>query len=171
MGQNNIHELIFEQWAAELAKKDRTRKGTRGNFEALFSALKSAEISFDDAKALLPRAIKEHSPNPAVKKNTWIKLRANLKLSENEFYDSWISSIRNTATEVFFEEYPVIIKNDDDDGLPKTHGSMSEKEYKLQRRHADSFPTLNTDALEAEYEKRKSNLNIEDVLGDMYGDK
>jgi hypothetical protein len=167
---NNTHNLIFEKWAADLAKKDRSKKNVRINFEELFSALKRSGATFQIAKSLLPLAIKAHCPNTIVKKNIWKKLKNNLDCTEQEFYDSWITGIKNAATEVFFEEYPIKV-DDDNDGLPKKYGSMSEREYKLQRRHADSFPTLNTDLLELEYKKRSNDLDLEDILGGMYDDK
>jgi len=170
MSQDEIHELIFEQWSADLSKKDRSKKGVRFNFEELFSTLNKAQVPFKIAKSLLPLAIKIHLPNLAVRRNTWQKWKTLVSCSEEDFNKSWIDGIKNTATAVFFEEYPIVV-NDDDDGEPKKYGGMSEKEYKLQRRHADSFPTLNTDRLEREFANRHLNLDVEDVLGDMYDDK
>lgn len=165
----NTHDLIFEKWVASLAQKDRSKKSLRSNFEELFSMLERAGVSFKEAKKLLPLAIKAHSPSSIVKKNMWKKIKNNLDCTEYEFYESWTTGIKNAATEVFFETYPIQIE-EDNDGLPKTHGSMSEKEYKLQRRHADQFPILNTDQLELELLRRSNNFDVENVLGEIYDD-
>lgn len=146
-------ELILEQWIAELKNKDRSAPAVEGNFEELFEALKRANASFDEAHALLPRAIKAHQPSTGLARNQYKHRAGSVKMSgltEKEFIDSWNKDISDKGTNAFYSVFPRPKNSDeeDDDPEPKVYGSMSAKEYKLQRRHADQFPILDTEALE-----------------------
>ncbi len=143
-------DLIYERWRASI----RDKKGSEhinSNFDSLFDELNAAGASFDDAHAILPQAIKAHLPPVAVAKNYW-KSHAkndpkNTGLTEKDFIDQWNKDIADRATNSFYNVFPVPTEQDDD-GEPKVFGSMSAKEYKMQRRHADSYPILDTEELE-----------------------
>lgn len=163
----NILNDILDKWISELPQKDRSKNAVENNFDELWQAFKKAGADYKVAKTYLDKAIKAHLPSPIVKKNVWKNLKGKVDATEQEFYDSWLNGIKNTATNIFFEVFPIPVKktDDDDDGLPKKFGSMSEKEYKLQRKHADSFPTLNTDKLEEEMRNRRKISSMQNILG------
>lgn len=145
-------DLIFEEWEANLKTKDRSAGAVSSNFEELFDALKAAGANFDEARALLPKATKAHQPAPALARNTYKNAKSSPKVSgfsEKEFIDQWNKDIADKATGAFYSVFPrPKAKNEDDDGEPKVYGSMSVKEYKAQRRHADAYPILDTEELE-----------------------
>lgn len=163
---NNVAELIFERWVASLPSRDRSKAKTPDNFDDLFSELQRAGVSFADANAILPRAIKAHQPGGTAKKNTWEKVKKYFEGTQAEFMTEWSDSIKASGTDVFFSIYPLKI-NEDDDGEPKVFGSMSVKEYRLQRKHADSYPMVNTAELVKRMKERQAlNLDLDNVLGD-----
>lgn len=168
MAPNKTAELILEKWIASLKTRDRSKKATPDNFDEFFAELKKADVSFDDAHNLLPIAVKAHLPKKAVIKNTWIKhtVLHGIYKNSDEFAEEWNDSIKNTATDAFFSNYPLKI-NDDDDGEPKVYGNMSVKEYRLQRKYADAFPRLDTDDLIRQMKERKSLIgDLDGALGD-----
>lgn len=167
MAPNKTADLILQQWVASLKTRDRSRKAVPDNFDELFSDLKKAGVPFDDAHELLTTAIKAHLPSKSTVRYVWTNNKAlhSVHAGEKEFTDDWNDCIKSAATDAFFSNYPLKI-NDDDDGEPKVYGSMSVKEYRLQRKYADSFPTLNTDDLERQLRERKSLAgDLDDVLG------
>ncbi len=167
MTTNNTADLILQKWTASLASKDRSTKGgAPANFDELFSELKMVGIPFEEAHAMLPKAVKAHEPNSYIKKITWEKNKKFFEGTQQQFIDEWIGALNITATEAFFANYPLKL-NDDDDGEPKVYGNMSEAEYKRQRRYADHFPRINTDDLIKQMKERKDlSGDLENVLGD-----
>ena len=149
----NNFDLIFEQWKADLKNRDRSAAAVYGNFEALFTSLRAAGATFDEAHKYLPNATKAHQPDPALARNTYKCLKTSPKLagfSEKEFVDKWNKDIADKATNAFYDTFPRPKSKDeeDEDGEPKVYGNMSAKEYKLQRKYADTYPVLNTEELE-----------------------
>ena len=109
------YDLIFEQWKASIDSEERsvTYLAVQGNFEDLFSSLKGAGLSIEDAHEYLPRAIKVHSPDASWIKNAYKKKRRETKmfsLSEKEYGDQWIESIKSKANIAFYEIYPILVK-------------------------------------------------------------
>lgn len=173
---NKIGDLILEKWIASLASRDRTRDAVPTNFDELFSDLAKAGLTFDEAKALLPAAIKAHLPSMGLAKNLW-KNRKSLHDTHadvNAFKADWDNSIKSCGTEAFFAHFPLKI-NDDEDNEPKVYGNMSAKEYRLQRKYAESFPILKTDDLVRQLRERRANkdveINLPNVLGEDNDDK
>lgn len=149
----NPARLIFEEWKASLRSKDRTEAYICSNFEELFQTLYNAGITFDEAYAMLPAAIKAHQPVIAVVKNTYKNIKNSPKvigLSEREFQEAWNLDIDGKGTATFFEVYkrPKTEDELEEEERPKVFGSMSAKEYKTQRKHTDAFPILDTEMLE-----------------------
>lgn len=144
-------DLIFEEWKANLRQKDRSAASVSNNFDELFGELKRAGASFDEAHSILPKAIKAHQPTLGLAKNVYKVVKSNPKIaacSEKDFIDQWNEDIVAKGTSSFYDNFPRPKLNEDDDGEPKIYGQMSVKEYKAQRRYADSFPRLDTEALE-----------------------
>ena len=165
MTENNTLDLIVEQWIASLRTKDRSHKGVRDNFEELFDALKVAEATSEEAHGILPRVVKAHLPPPAVVHNVYRRAKSLSQgsfLTEKEYLEDWHNSIKDTATQVFFEFFPIGIA--DDDKGPKVFGNVSEKEYRAQRRYADQFEVLDTTELEKRVVERQYDLDIDDLL-------
>jgi hypothetical protein len=143
-------DLIFEKWRASLREKDRSREFVSSNFDELFDAFNSAGATFEEAHSYLQQAVKVHLPSPGLAKTQWKLLKnapAHADKTEKEFIDGWHQDITDRATNSFYHVYP-LPEDKDDDNEPKVYGSMSAKEYKLQRRNADSYPILDTEELE-----------------------
>ena len=142
-------DLVFQQWTVSLQKRDRSRNAIYGNFIELFSALRGEELALEAAYEYLPKAIKSHLPCSSVVKSTYKKLKttSSLQCSEKEFEETWNKSISEKATAAFFEVFPVPLKME---APPEQamFGSMTEKEYRAQRKHADEYPRLDTEELE-----------------------
>jgi hypothetical protein len=168
----NKHDLILKQWVASLKFRKRDRTNVAPNFEDLFEQLKRAGATFDEAYEMLPAAIKAHLPVPSLVKQMYAKLKRmpNFDKTEKEYVEEWNKSIEDTATNSFFVWFP-IKKDDDDDDEPKVFGNMSVKEYRTQRSYADSFTVLDTTELEQRMHNRQYNLDIEDLIKNILGDK
>lgn len=169
MSQDKI-DLIFQEWKASLKQRDRSSEYVQPNMEDLFSELKRADISFDEAHKLLPLAIKAHQPSDYIIKITYDRLKSMTHATLKEFGDDWKNDIADKGTNAFFAIYPRSKTDQDDDGEPKIYGkitsngtgSMSAKEYKLQRRYAEQFPIIDTKSI-----ARKINGEAYDPLKDL----
>lgn len=155
------HDLIFQQWVASLANRDRTRNAIQGNFEELFTSLKREGLVLESAYEYLGKAIKIHEPTSSLIKNVFkkMKLKGIQHMSEKEFGEAWCKDIADKANIAFFEIFPIETKELDEPEDPVIYGSMTAKEYKAQRKHADAYPRLNT----AELEKRALSDNYNPV--------
>lgn len=174
MSQNKNIELVFAEWNASLKKRDKTAKSLRPNFEELFSRWKSADASREDIYEIwLPKAISAHNPTSSVVRTVYKRLKTDIRgfdKTEKEFEEHWRKTIADIATEVFFEYFPLSISVDDDTE-PKVYGSMSAKEYGLQRRYIEQYPILDTTELEKQWREQQYNLDIEEMLRNVLGDK
>lgn len=172
MEKNKTIELIFIEWKASLKSRDRSQKSVKPNFEDLFIKWKSAEASFDSLyENWLPKAIKAHQPVASVARSThkkFKKLLVNFDKTEKEFVDEWNQSIEDVATQTFFEFFPAT-RLDDDNNEPKVYGSMSAKEYNLQRRYMESIPILDTTELEKEWRRESQSLDLDELLINVLG--
>lgn len=174
MSQDNA-QLIFEKWKAELRSKDRSRKAVPGNFDELFEELKRDGVDFQTAHDILPKAIKAHQPSASLAKKFYKELKkaSNFSKTEQEFIDDWNQSISDAGTESFYSFFD-LKKEVKDDDEPKVFGNMSAREYRAQRKYAESFPVIDTNELE-ERLRAFSQYNIEDeddllnVLGEIDG--
>lgn len=171
MTTDNKVDLIFEKWKASLATKDKGWGAVSSNFDELFDELANIGTTFDEAHAILPAAIKAHQPAPGLVKSMWRTVRSQPKyagMTEKEYADGWNGEIADKGTNSFYSAFQVP-EPPDDDGEPKTHGSMSAKEYRLQRRHAESYPVLDTEELGRRIRSGAYNP-AEDLLGDKEKD-
>jgi hypothetical protein len=160
-------DLIYEKWKASLAGKDRSKDHVSSNFDELFDAFNSAGATFEEAHSYLSQAIKVHLPSPGLAKSFWktVKNKPNYAESnEKEFIDGWNKDIADKATNSFYNIYP-LPEDKDEDPEPKIYGNMSAKEYKLQRRHADSYPILDTEELARRLQSETYDP-VEDILGE-----
>lgn len=145
-------DLLFQQWVASLPNRDRSRQAIQGNFEELFGSLKREGLELESAYEYLGKAIKAHEPSASLIRNVFkkVKVKGMGHLSEKEFGDAWCKDIAEKANGVFFDIFPVEAKEPEEAEDPVVYGSMTAKEYKAQRKHADAYPRLDT----AELEKR-----------------
>jgi hypothetical protein len=145
------HDLIFQQWVASLQGRDRTRNAIQANFEDLFSSLKAEGLSLEGAYEYLGKATKAHQPTDSLVRNVYRKLKVAGRSMppEKEFQESWCKDIADKANAAFFSIYPVEVKEPEPED-PIVHGSMTLKEYKAQRTHADAYPRLDLE----EFQKR-----------------
>jgi hypothetical protein len=163
-------DLILEEWEASLKQKDRSAGAVGSNFDELFEKLKAAGATFEEAHAILPKAIKMHQPPLPVARNTYKSTKMIAKVAaftEKEFIERWNKDIADKGTNSFFSIFPRPKQEDEEDPGPKVYGNMSAKEYRLQRRYADQFPVLNTEELEKRMVQGTYNPmeDIADVLG------
>ena len=138
------NELIFQQWKASLAERDKSKGAVQRNFEELFDSLKAEGMEFEEAHVLLPKAIKAHHPNPGHIRNAYKKWKYLNKWSnEKELEEEWKQDIDNAAQIAFFNIYPVEVKSTPKEPEKKEQtifGSMTAEEYKIQREYAESWP-------------------------------
>ena len=168
---SDVIGLIFQEWSASLKSKDRAKDAVASNFEELFEKLKTAGVSFEDAHLLLPRAVKAHQPSAGLVRAFHKKLKTSSKFfdkTEKELGEEWNKSIEDTATQAFFDFFPLPRLDDDDE--PKQYGNMSAKEYRAQRKYADQFPILDTTELEKRMREQAFDLDIQDMLN-VLGDE
>lgn len=166
-------ELLFLKWKTDLATMDRSSASVESNFFILFSQMCLRSIPIDNALKILPRAIKAHQPSDTVLKRTWFLLdpAKKKKRKYDSFCEDWLQSIENKGNNAFFEAYPTWMseetpEQEDDTSAPKMYGNMSEREYKLQRKYAESFPILDT----SELEKQLLSSNLADAeLNNFFG--
>ena len=138
--------LILERWVSELANKDRSKSSLSNNFEELFYDMFKAHVPFETAHDTLKDAISHHFPSHSVAKYTFKNARRDPNQTFAEFLDGWKKLITDEATQAFYSFYSVEGENTKKE--EKKFGSMSAQEYMKQRRYADSFPTIDTDALQ-----------------------
>lgn len=152
------HDLIFQQWVASLANRDRTHNAIQGNFEELFLSLKGEGLTLESAYEYLSKAIKAHEPSSSIIKSVFKKIRVKgtSHTSEQEFGESWCKNIADKANIAFFEIFPVETQAPEEIAA---YGSMTAQEYKAQRKHADTYPRLDT----ADLEKRLLSSNYNPV--------
>ena len=142
---------IFQKCSAELRNKDRRFAAARNNYEELFFDLFKSDVPFDIAHQFLKQATAKHMPNSATAKHTWARVKGadqNAGLTFQEWFTEWKKDLEDVGTEAFYSIYsPPSEKTEEVAVEEKAFGSMSKKEYRLQRRYAESFPILNTDEL------------------------
>lgn len=166
------YDLLFEQWKAALAERDRRTPAIQGNFEELFETLKSEGLVLESAYEYLAKAIKAHSPSQGLVRTMWKKLKnPTFKYgSEREFEEAWVKDIGDKANVAFFNVFPMQTKKKEEDNEPVIYGSMTAKEYKAQRIHAESYPILNLDALEIAQDTYDPMQDLASLLGTKNGD-
>lgn len=145
------YDLLFEQWKASLAGRDRRTPAIQGNFEELFEILKNEGLELEGAYEYLPKAVKAHSPSQSLVKNMFKKLKSGPGFkwaNEREFEEEWIKDITEKGSTAFFNIFPIKTKKTEEEEMPVIYGSMTAKEYKMQREYADSFPVMDTTELE-----------------------
>jgi hypothetical protein len=145
------YDLLFEQWKTSLIDRDRRTPAIQGNFEDFFETLRLEGLVLESAYEYLPKAIKAHSPAPSLVKAMFKKLKTNSNFycsNEQEFEEQWVKDITDKANVAFFNIFPLETKKDEERDQPIIYGSMTAKEYKMQREYADSFPVMDTTELE-----------------------
>ena len=110
-----------------------------------------ANIPLEEAHDLLKQATAQHFPSRSVAKFTFKNARRDPNQSFVEFLDGWKKLITDEATKAFYSFYSVEGENAKKE--EKKYGNMSAQEYMKQRRYADTFPTIDTDALQKKIDK------------------
>jgi hypothetical protein len=82
MDSKKAASLILEKWIASLPTRDRGRANVANNFDELFQEWFNSHVSFEDAHALLEKAIKAHQPSASTVKHTYKRLRGVMDKSE-----------------------------------------------------------------------------------------
>jgi len=161
-------ELIFAKWESSLVNRDKRHEATAGNFSELFEKLNRELVPFDVAYQLVSKAARAHMPNSGIIENVYKK--KNIPIPKDQWKKDWFKQIEDTAMNAFFEVYKSPLDEDPEDKMPKAYGNMSEKEYKAQRSHADSFVSVNTDELEKAYANSDNTIDLSKIFGDDGGE-
>ena len=159
--------LIFDKWKAELKEMDRSRANVDSNFDSLFTNLKQNKVSFDTAHAILPKALVAHYPNQSVIDNVYKRVKISGK-PKQEFADEWKENIASSGKRIFYSVYP--IDGVEEEEGEKKYGSMSAREYRLQRKHADSFPQLDWTKIKIEPISLEDLKEMENLSVDLEDD-
>jgi hypothetical protein len=159
--------LIFDKWKAELKEMDRSRANVDTNFDNLFTSLKQSKVSFDTAHAILPKALVAHYPNQSVIDNVYKRVKISGK-PKQEFADEWKENIASSGKRIFYSVYP--IDGVEEEEGEKKYGSMSAREYRLQRKHADSFPQLDWTKIKIEPISLEDLKEMENLSVDLEDD-
>jgi hypothetical protein len=152
---DKVATVILEKWTAELKDKDRSRANVSSNFDDLFNALFNADIDFDTAHEIIETAAKAHYPSDFIARKTYDateKRKGADKKSYQEFIDGWKKDIKETAVQSFYAFY--------DGQSPKEEpqfGKMSAREYRAQRKYAESFPIITFE----EIQQRMKQLEVD----------
>lgn len=136
--------LIFDKWKAALKEMDRTRANVDNNFDILFSNLKNSKVSFETAHEILPKATTAHQPTDFVIDFVYKKTKGFGK-TKQEYADEWKENISASAKRMFYSLYDIEGEAKEE---KKEYGSMSAKEYRLQRKHAEAFPLIDWEKIE-----------------------
>lgn len=166
------NELIFQQWKASLAERDKSKGAIQRNFEELFDSLKAEGVEFEEVYALLPKAIKVHYPTSSHIKNAYKKWKYLNKWSnEKELEDEWRLDIDNSAQVAFFNIFPIEVKSTPKElkkQEPVVFGGMTAEEYKMQRSYAETWPRVEI----SEIEKRlNDDYDPMDEVNELFGAK
>ncbi len=170
------YDLLFEQWKATLASRDRRSPSVLGNFEELFEILKSEDLPLEGAYEYMPKAVKAHAPSSSLVKTMFKKLKISPTFpyaSERDFEEHWVGEIEGKAKIAFFNVFPVPVKKKKvEETEPALFGNMTAKEYKMQRELADSFPRLSVEEIHRRREAASAaaSYNPMDEINSILGD-
>lgn len=157
---------LFERWKANLAKKAASERETakaQANFEELFYEFSVNQVDFESAEGLLPSIVAAHMPSHIVVERVWTMQKTHYQgVSKKEWLDDWRLKIEESAKAAFYSWYKIPGEEEPNHG---DTGGMSPKEHALQRKYADSFPTITATELEALEVKRRKFL--EESLDDL----
>ena len=167
MTNKNTAQHLFNKWAAELRMKDRHWNNVQNNFEELFFELYKHEIPFEEANELVKLAVAKHLPDLGTAKRTFERVKKSEHYSGDTFQEwlnGWKKGIEDQGMQAFYAIYtpPALAEKAQEE---KKFGSMSQMEYRKQRRYSESFPTLNTEELEKRLEAGIN--NFEDFFADL----
>jgi hypothetical protein len=140
-------QLILERWKASLRSKKRATEYVTSNFDELFDELAQAGATFEEAYEMLPSAIKAHQPSPGLIRQYWKQRKLEKKgfdTPEKEFAEKWCGDIADMATNSFYNSFPMQATQTSEG---YSAGKISEKEYKLMRKHADQFKPIDLNSL------------------------
>jgi hypothetical protein len=139
---------ILKKWSVELKEKDRTYSNISSNFDELFYELWRHSIPFQEVEKVIKDAVAAHMPNAVVAKMTFKKLKSSAKfpVDEQEFMKNWKKDINDKAYQSFYAIYDIDGESEQED--KPQFGSMSAREYRVQRKYANSFPLVDLKALE-----------------------
>jgi len=167
---NKQATLIIEKWIAELKDKDRSRANVAGNFDDLFSQLSNADIDFDTVHEMLDQIAKAHYPSDFIARKTYDateKRKGSDRKSYQEFIDGWKKDIKETALQSFYAFFDSELPKEEE----KQYGRMSAREYRAQRKYAESFPIITFEEIQQRMKQLETDLtqplNVD--LGDEDG--
>lgn len=162
--------LILEKWIAELKDKDRSRAFVASNFDDLFLTLSKAEIDFDIVHEMIDTAARAHYPSDFIARKTYDateKKRGSERKTYQEFIDGWKKEIKESAIQSFYAFFNNELPTEEE----KQYGSMSAREYRAQRKYAESFPVLTFEEIQKRMKKMETDLTqpLDVDLGDDDG--
>ncbi len=160
--QRRTAKLILDRWKADLTQMNRSFDSVADNFDDLVSNMYLAEVPFELAEENINAAILEHYPSTQIAKMVWknAKSKKQTDLDFSAYINEWKEAISKEGKRVFYGRYKLLSDKTVKENT-KTSGSMSQKEYRAQRRYAESFPVLDTSKIE---------VKIKDKIEEMEND-
>lgn len=158
-------KIVFENWNALFPTMGKTKEYYYDNFHNLFVEMKRISVPFDIAYEFINDAVIRHTPSTSTVKHIY-KKSPNLhrRCTEQEFSEEWKGLIKNRAYEAFHDLYPIGEKEKLETSKVELPKSMSRDEYRLQRRHAESFPIIDLSKIEEPYKSTEDlDFSLEDL--------
>jgi len=157
---------LFDRWKTTLAKKSSSERETKKaqiNFDELFYELSINQVDFEAAEEILPDAIAAHMPSHMLIEKIWHTQKTLLiGLNKKDWIDGWRDRIEESAKAAFYTWYKI---PGEEEPTQAGTGNMSPQEYAMQRRYADSFPTMSQAELdEIDQRRRKFMEEFQDDL-------
>jgi hypothetical protein len=146
---------------------DKTHTKVDGNFDVLFCNLKNSKVNFDLAHEIMNKAIIAHYPNQSIIDNVYKRINATLKgKTKQEFSDDWKESISASGKRMFYSQYDIEGSAKEE---KKEYGSMSAREYRLQRKHAEEFPLIDWEKIELKPMSEDDIKELENLIKNFGG--
>jgi hypothetical protein len=145
--RKKARELI-KKWEKGLILKDKRKENLPELFSFIFIDLYSSGIPREIVEDCVKQIAICLYPPANISKPTYEKVKVENPiyvkgLTYREWLEGWYRDILKEATKAFVEVYPEVKV----EGVKKI-GSMSHREYKLQRAHADSYPIIDPDSIQ-----------------------
>lgn len=165
---------LFEKWCAELKFRDKKFESVGLNFSLLFSELLDNAVPFEEAHAILKKAIEKHYPPASTIRHQYRLGRIKGK-TEKEFEEDWKDGIASVATKTFYDFFPLAGATEEDKKFIVDHivvekdGEMVRKDYIEQQAYVNSFPLLTPEQAEQRINDNIEELEakVREILGKM----
>ena len=137
----------FEKRLKSLTPKDKNMKMMEEMLDDLFCDCYTQDIPREDIEPYIIKIAKMIYPNSFISKRYYNNVRYLPKyqgISYEDFIMHWKETLDEKTYLAFINHYP----EEAEAVSVKKIGSMDAKEYKAQRKHAESYPIIDTDSIQ-----------------------